>query len=43
MNPVGAVEVEFATGARMRITGPIDASMVRAVIAALAKTKQRRR
>ncbi len=43
VNPVGAIEVEFATGARMRITGPIDASMVSAMIAALAKTKRRRR
>jgi transposase len=43
MNPVEAIEVEFATGARMRITGPVDASMVRAMIAALTKTKRRRR
>jgi transposase len=41
-NPLGAIEVEFATGARMRITGPVDASTVRAMIAALAKTKRRR-
>ena len=41
--PAGAIEVEFATGARMRITGPVDASTVRAMIAALAKTKRRRR
>jgi len=34
--------VEFATGARMRITGPVDASTVRAMIAALAKGKVRR-
>jgi transposase len=38
----GAIEVEFATGARMRITGPVDASTVRAMIAALAKSKRRR-
>jgi transposase len=41
-NPPGAIEVEFATGARMRITGPVDASTLRAMIAALAKTKRRR-
>jgi transposase len=41
-NPLEAIEVEFATGARMRITGPVDASTVRAMIAALAKTKRRR-
>ena len=41
-NPLGAIEVEFATGARMRITGPVDASTVRAMIAALAKTQRRR-
>lgn len=39
----GAIEVEFATGARMRITGPVDASTVRAMITALAKAKRRRR
>ena len=41
--PPGAIEVEFATGARMRITGPVDAATVRAMIAALAKTERRRR
>jgi transposase len=41
--PQGAIEVEFATGARIRITGPVDVSTVRAMIAALAKSKQRRR
>ena len=40
--PPGAIEVEFATGARMRITGPVDASTVRAMIAALAKARRRR-
>lgn len=40
--PPGAIEVEFATGARMRITGPVDASTVRAMVAALAKSKRRR-
>ncbi len=41
--PQGAIEVEFATGARMRITGPVDASTARAMITALAKSKRRRR
>jgi transposase len=40
-SPPGAVEVEFATGARMRITGPVDASTVRTMIAALAKRQRR--
>jgi transposase len=39
----GAIEIEFATGARMRITGPVDPSTVRALITALAKAKRRRR
>jgi transposase len=38
----GTVEIEFATGGRMRITGSVDASMVSALIKALAKTKRRR-
>lgn len=36
------VEIEFATGARMRMTGPIEASAMSALIAALAKSKWRR-
>jgi transposase len=36
------VEIEFATGGRMRITGSVDASTVSALIRALAKTKRRR-
>jgi transposase len=39
----GAIEVEFATGARMRITGPVDAPTIRAMITALAKTRRQRR
>ena len=31
-----AVEIEFASGARMRISGPVDAATMRAMIAALA-------
>lgn len=38
-----AIEVEFATGARMRIAGPVAASTVRALIAVLAQSKRRRR
>jgi transposase len=37
----GAIEIEFATGARMRITGPVDASTVRVMVAVLAKAKRR--
>lgn len=35
------IEIEFATGARMRMTGPIEASAMSALIAALAKPKRR--
>jgi transposase len=38
----GMVEIEFATGGRMRITGSVDASTVSALLKALAKTKRRR-
>jgi transposase len=38
----GTVEIEFATGGRMRITGSVDASTVSALIKALANTKGRR-
>ena len=38
----GAIEIEFATGARMRLMGPVDASTVSALIRALAKSKRRR-
>ena len=38
----GTVEIEFATGGRMRITGSVDTSTVSALIRALAKTKWRR-
>jgi transposase len=38
----GTVEIEFATGGRMRITGSVDASTVSALVKALAKTKRRR-
>jgi transposase len=38
----GTVEIEFATGGRMRITGSVDAATVSALIRALAKPKRRR-
>jgi transposase len=37
----GSIEIEFATGARMRITGPVDAPTVRSMVAILAKAKRR--
>ena len=37
------VEVEFASGARMRIAAAVDPSMASAMIAALTTTKRRRR
>ena len=38
----GVIEIEFATGGRMRITGPVDARTVTALMQALAKGKRRR-
>ena len=38
----GMVEIEFATGGQMRITGPVDAATVLALIKALAKSNRRR-
>jgi transposase len=38
----GVIEIEFATGGRMRITGPVDTSTVSALIRALAKSKRGR-
>ena len=38
----GTVEIEFATGGRMRISGPVDVATVSALIRALAKRKRRR-
>ena len=37
----GAIEIEFAAGARMRITGTVDATMLKAAVAALADGRQR--
>ena|SRR5579862_5608414 len=38
--PVG-VEIEFASGARMRLMGPVEASVVKAMVTVLAKAKRR--
>ena len=38
----GMIEVEFASGSRMRITGAVDAPTVAALMTALAKGKRRR-
>jgi transposase len=38
----GVIEIEFATGGRMRITGAVDAPTVTALMKALAKVKWRR-
>jgi transposase len=38
----GTIEVEFANGARVRITGPADRSLVRAMMTILAKAGRRR-
>jgi transposase len=37
----GAIEIEFATGARMRITGAVDAATLTAVVAALTDGRPR--
>jgi len=37
----GAIEIEFAGGARMRITGAIDAATLKAAVAALADGRPR--
>jgi transposase len=38
----GVIEIEFAAGGRMRITGAVDAPTVAALMNALAKGKRRR-
>jgi transposase len=38
----GVIEIEFASGGRMRISGSVDASTVSALMKALAKRKRRR-
>jgi transposase len=37
----GAIEIEFATGARMRITGAVDAAVLTAAVAVLAEGRRR--
>ena len=37
----GSIEIEFATGVRMRITGAVDAATLRAAVAALADGRPR--
>jgi transposase len=39
----GMIEVEFAGGGRLRMTGPIDAATVKAVLVALSKARRGRR
>ncbi len=39
---VGVIEIEFAGGGRMRISGSVDASTVSALMKALTKGKRRR-
>ena len=38
----GVIEIEFAAGGRMRISGSVDTSTVSALIKVLAKSKRRR-
>jgi transposase len=42
-DPVGcsAIEIEFASGVRMRVTGAVEPAMVTAAIAALAEGRRR--
>lgn len=40
--PPAVIEIEFATGARLRVTGAVEGDTISAVIAALAKPKRRR-
>jgi transposase len=37
----GTIEIEFATGARMRITGAVDAAALTAAVAVLAEGRRR--
>jgi transposase len=40
--PSGVIEIEFAHGARVRITGSVDAGTISAAVAALAQGERRR-
>jgi transposase len=42
MASAGTIEIEFANGSRVRITGPADASLVMAMIRNVAKAGRRR-
>jgi transposase len=37
----GTIEIEFATGARMRITGAVDTAALTAAVAVLAEGRRR--
>jgi transposase len=39
--PSGVIEIEFACGARLRITGSVDATTLSATVAALAQGERR--
>ena len=41
VEPAGAIEIEFAAGVRMRITGAVDAMTLKAAVAALADGRPR--
>ncbi len=41
VEPAGTIEIEFAAGARMRITGAVDAATLKAAVAALADGRPR--
>jgi len=41
VEPAGAIEIEFAAGVRMRITGAVDAVTLKAAVAALADGRPR--
>jgi transposase len=40
--PSGMIEIEFASGTRLRLSGSVDAAMACAAIAAVARGEQRR-
>jgi transposase len=40
--PSGVIEIEFANGARVRITGSVDAGTISEAVAALARGERRR-
>jgi transposase len=36
-----AADIEFASGARMRLTGPVEASTIKAIVLVLSKARRR--